>query len=664
MIRQTCLFLVTAIIVLAHPRQAASLEVWAIGEGVRINPLTGKAFEENAKMLPGGLSGDYRTKNWVWDGATRTVALKGAANEVVAFQLILEGSGVQGITVSASDLKGPAGALIPAKNVSFLRAFHVKVKQEMDAKRAPYSLDEGWYPDPLMPLDHPKFGAPFAIDGRNFGGSAPAAGEVKNQTVWVDLWVPKVAAKGRYTGVITVTSKEGSVEIKVALDVHGFTLPDECGMVLEFLSYQNLSKFSQAQREALFRVAHQHRATVTTTYPLRGYSPLLAPDASNTKFVWEGFDRAYGPAIDGSLYQEGPRAGQPLPVFILPFGPTLDRPDAKGDNRGYDWPVPSTKKGGDTNKEYEVDFTPEYEAKLKALLKDASAHFAEKYPKTMIAVFQDSLDEPGFHKAKEELAMAQLRTIQGYARIVRELNLKNVQYKFDIGSGFSENKFDLDGNGRKEGSSDVVSALPGVDLWNVHGLCLDLKALKPAIDRGARVWFYNGFEPRVGPTTIAAEALGPRTWPWVVFLSRMQGCCQWSFLHGAGKDDKPWSNGGVSGKNRHAGDALFIYPGVELGLEGEAFPSMRLKAYRRGMQDYEYFRALAKKDGKDGPAMDIAKGAVARSMTEKLDMKGFQDDAANERATVVVAGGDTRSWSHDPAVFEKVLSDVAAALSR
>jgi hypothetical protein len=51
-------------------------------------------------------------------------------------------------------------------------------------------------------------------------------------------------------------------------------------------------------------------------------------------------------------------------------------------------------------------------------------------------------------------------------------------------------------------------------------------------------------------------------------------------------------------------------------------------------------------------------------MTEKLDMKGFQDDAANERATVVVAGGDTRSWSHDPAIFEKVLSDVAAALSR
>ena len=104
MIRQTCSFLVTAIIVLAHPRQAASLEVWAIGEGVRINPLTGKAFEENAKMLPGGLSGDYRTKNWVWDGATRTVALKGAANEVVAFQLILEGSGVQGITVS--DVQG------------------------------------------------------------------------------------------------------------------------------------------------------------------------------------------------------------------------------------------------------------------------------------------------------------------------------------------------------------------------------------------------------------------------------------------------------------------------------------------------------------------------------------------------------------------------------
>jgi hypothetical protein len=661
-IRTLAKVLMAAAVLLCLPCQASSLEVWAIGEGVRINPLTGKAFEDNAQMLPGGISGDYRKKNWVWDGTSRTVTLRAAANEVVSFQLILEGSGAKGITVASSDLTGQAGTGVPMRNLSFLRAFYVKVRQEKDAKRAPYPLEEGWYPDPLMPLDHPKYGAPFAIDGRNFGGTPPPPAEVQNQTVWVDLWVPKTTAKGRYGGVITVASKTGKAEVKVDLEVHGFTLPDDCGTVLEFMSYQNFIKIPQAGREALFRVAQQHRVTITTTYPIRGYTPELAADASGTRLVWDGFDKAYGPMIDGSLYKDGPRAGEPLPIFVLPFGPELDRPDAKGADRGFDWPLPSKTKGDDPTKEYEVDFTPEYVAKFKALLRDASEHFAARYPRTTIVLFQDGLDEAGFHKASPEAAMGQLRSLQGYIRIVRELKLKNVQYKIDIGSGFNGCVFDLDGNGKMEGSRDVVSALPGADIWNINGLCLDLEALKPAMDQGASVWFYNGFEPRVGPTVIATEATGPRTWPWVLFLSRMQGACQWSFLHGM--SDQPWTAGGASSKNRHAGDAMFMYPGDQLGLTGEAFPSMRLKAYRRGMQDYEYFRALAKKDGNDQRAMTIAKGAVSRPMTGRLDMKGFEDDAANERATVVVAGGDTRSWSHDPAVFERTLAELAAALTR
>jgi hypothetical protein len=41
-------------------------------------------------------------------------------------------------------------------------------------------------------------------------------------------------------------------------------------------------------------------------------------------------------------------------------------------------------------------------------------------------------------------------------------------------------------------------------------------------------------------------------------------------------------------------------------------------------------------------------------MTGSLEMKDFQDDAANERATVKVAGGDLRCWPHHPEAFEKV----------
>lgn len=633
------------------------LGVWAIGEGVRINPLTGKAFEENPKMLPGGVAGDYRTKNWVWDGSKQIVSLKGAANEVVSFQLIIEGPSAKGITVTAADLVGASKA-IPAKQYTFYRAFYVKVKQEVDGKFAPYPLEEGWYPDPLAPLETPKLGGPFAIDGSNFGsedGGKPAAADIQNQTVWVDLWIPPNTSKGLYKGTVTVAGESGKKQIAVELEVFGFEMPAKCNTMLEFLSYNDFASLGKATRDACFVLANEHRAVVNTIRPYINYDPPLRPAKDGKTFVWEGFDANYGPMINGSLFKQGPRAGVPMDMFVLPFDPKLDRPDAKGAGRGGNWPIPAPTK----NNKWEVDFTPEYVAQFKALLTDASRHFAEKYPGTTLAVFQDSLDEPGFHKAAPEVAMAQLRSLQTYTKIVRELKLKNAIYKIDIGSAFQKNKFDLDGDGKVEGSKDVVSALADVDLWNVHGLCINLDVLQPAIKRGAKAWFYNGYEPRVGPTVIATEAVGPRTWPWVVFNSRIHGSCQWHFMAGAKSADKPWTTGG---SKTNPGAALFMYPGEQHGLPDSVFPSMRLKAYRRGMQDYEYLHAVAAKDGNDKRAMAFALRVATRPMTGSLDMKDFQDDAANERAIVKVEGGDLRCWPHHPEAFEKVRYEMGAYL--
>jgi len=58
--------------------------LWAIDDMVRIDPETGTAFEDNPTQLPGGLPGDYRSRNAVWSAADQTVHLCGARNEVVA----------------------------------------------------------------------------------------------------------------------------------------------------------------------------------------------------------------------------------------------------------------------------------------------------------------------------------------------------------------------------------------------------------------------------------------------------------------------------------------------------------------------------------------------------------------------------------------------------
>jgi len=383
---------------------------------------------------------------------------------------------------------------------------------------------------------------------------------------------------------------------------------------------------------------------------------------ANGRFNWEGFDRGYGPALDGSLYKSGPRAGVPATHFNLQFGPRLFRPDKGRQKRGRDWPIPTPTKNGGT----EVDFTPEYVREFTALLEDAAEHFAKKYPHTILAVYQNGLDEVAFHKPDRNLAFAHLRSIQGYLKIFQAVRArhKNVLYKLDIGSGFANNRYDLDGDGRKEGPRDVVDALGhGVGIWSVNGLRIDLRALSPVMKRGVDVWFYNGYEPRVGPTVTGGEGVGLRTWPWIAWNSGLSGMSIWYFLQGYW--NRPWEKGGVvDGGNQHAGFALFFYPGQDVGIPGKTFVSMRLKAIRRGMQDYEYLYLLAKKDGNKARALAYSTRVVRGSIDVLLDASDISDDEIGEITGPRSSEGDKRYWSHNPEDYERIRYRIGSLLER
>ena len=111
-------------------RIEAGVRLWAVDDGVRIDPRTGKAFEdseiypEDLRITPG-----YRDGNWVFSAAKRRVSLAGARNEVLAFQLQIElETPLADIDVTVSDLKGPAP--FPAKeNIRLFKEWYVEVKQ-------------------------------------------------------------------------------------------------------------------------------------------------------------------------------------------------------------------------------------------------------------------------------------------------------------------------------------------------------------------------------------------------------------------------------------------------------------------------------------------------------------------------------------------------------
>src|SRR6476660_2154871 len=87
--------------------------VWAVGDGVRVNPVTGAVFEARPDIHKDYPAGDPRRGNSVWNPQTKSVSLKAARNEFVAFQVILEtDSQIQDANISIPALKGPAGAII------------------------------------------------------------------------------------------------------------------------------------------------------------------------------------------------------------------------------------------------------------------------------------------------------------------------------------------------------------------------------------------------------------------------------------------------------------------------------------------------------------------------------------------------------------------------
>jgi len=190
----------------------------------------------------------------VWDGTI--LSLFGARNEVVAFNLVLEAPTAEAtdVNVSLTSLAGTGGASIatvPAsgagvfnyvgRNIELFYVHYLEIRglsvdlayDDYDERhipehcRCPHDDDgepvpgTGWadrpchnklYPDIAVPLE---FHSPFTI---------PAGA---NQSIWGDIYIPKTAPAGVYSGAIEITENGTTTwQIPIRLRVRDFTLPD------------------------------------------------------------------------------------------------------------------------------------------------------------------------------------------------------------------------------------------------------------------------------------------------------------------------------------------------------------------------------------------------------------------------------------------------------
>ncbi len=122
----------------------------------------------------------------------------------------------------------------------------------------------------------------------------------------------------------------------------------------------------------------------------------------------------------------------PIPTWPIAIEFHVNRPDKPhiGNKTARDWPLPIEK----TPSGYGVVMTPEYRKALVEVLRRIEAHFNEKgWTWTALLVYQNALDEAGFHMSGEKLKAGaeQAKAIHDTAELIRTGGLK--RFRRDLG---------------------------------------------------------------------------------------------------------------------------------------------------------------------------------------------------------------------------------------
>ncbi len=171
----------------------------------------------------------------------------------------------------------------------------------------------------------------------------------------------------------------------------------------------------------------------------------------------------------------------------------------------------------------------------------------------------------------------------------------------------------------------------------------DYDAARAARARGKEVWIYNGVMPRTGTFLLDASAVSPRVNGWIGEMFGIPRWMYWESTYWYGRHGKTPIDPFVDAESFHGdhgdwanGDGVLLYPGRQIdGYAGHSFgaeavlPSIRLKNWRRGLEDAAYLRLAREHD----PARA---DAIARALVPSA-----------------LRGGGAASWStHGQAFFE------------
>jgi hypothetical protein len=577
--RTTLMGMMGTVVFLWVMKAGAGLESVPDGDGFQAWALPG-----NCRVFPVGEGSPdtdpetfrrFRERNNVWDAVTGRIRVTAARRDTADFQLIIRKAGTElaGIDVRSSSLQGGSGVLSGAR-VHFFLAGYIEEKGV-------------FYPDVLVP-----FGAggvtPFSIP-HGVPSLAVVPGQ-ENQTVWVDIDVPAGTAAGLYTGTVTVAARaaggrEVARSLALELEVPDITLPaersaavalDVYGGIIKGLKMDKTPDDMIALERQFYRLAREHRMFVNAIRfpqsgaPRQGYLPdFQRNEKGELQADWTGFDKRYGPYLDGTAFDDG----MPVEQFCLYFNqywPAEQWPTS-------DFLDPASRSPEKTR----------YEAAWMEYGREYIRHFREKgWDRVLFIVKLNHYKKAGqkfplLWNTDMPCTGDDFKAVAYYADLIHRTFSNaapiRVQFRVDPLHSFCREAGCDFAEWDEQRAGEVMKE---IDLWCFeweHGFS-HLAALRDLKAKGKTVSVYQH-----GWTCLEAAPIF-RGLGWVLWAGGLEGYAGWNEPHA---DLKAW--------REYPRDNYTMYVGWEGGRKA-AFPSIRLKLQRDSLADYEYLKLASARD--------------------------------------------------------------------
>ena len=391
--------------------------------------------------------------------------------------------------------------------------------------------------------------------GQPLGGRFPAAPfpvpAGQNQPIWVEVFVPKGTPAGTYQGQLTVTADDAHpAVIPVTLTVWNFTLPTRASLHSSFGDLRDLPRFHGVSEGTPGYVEVSQR-----------YSTVLIKHRTMPNRPTETVP---GVAEDGSVDTTSSHSAMRFYMDMLGVS---------------SWRIPSVKNLFRYSLGTDRPLALRY---LRTLYDYLAAHgWADR---AYIKIF----DEPGSSQEYQEA--------RDFASLVHEANP-------NIKPLLTEQPTPQDPLwGNLYGS---------VDIWVPTFRDYDPVSAQARQALGEEVWSYTAGRLCLGCPTWLLDypVLNYRIPLWISWRHRITGLLYWTTTYWEAVSD-PWVDPRTY--SSYNGEGALLYPGNAVGYQGPVV-SIRLKAIRDGMEDYEYLKLLT--DLGDRAHADAIAQSLASSFT-------------------------------------------------